>query len=476
LKLTFNSKISIVFLLLTITLSQSAFGEIDEDVIIEDIIVNKFTIYLICTDPILDEETEIKKYKVKIAEDEDFESVDITDKSDKICDGETLNSIDISSLEEDTDYFIKLTVKTNDDGKSVEIDEFTTLETEHFEVELEESLSITDEIIAVQIQQFEIILTETLSLSDMIIVIHVESTDSFVKTLTNSMSISDVIIVLVNSQQVESNGGGDSDYKWRSMPTFGMDNNILYKQIVENGLIVNERQITITDNFHMEYPMQELETGELHTLTAKAFSERGLKMVEFMFGVPEVGKHYKAEATVEIWLDHIDPLIIINQKANIIRDDVMALTTDVKCNQQDPTMCESITVFLMFNESPLSTVFSIQAIDLAGRNIITTLNHGIDVTGESLNPPKTDYMAQGKNGLVLMIQQDNQLWIDPNEILYTKNSAESWIRVSPVKMPIVQDDWKVEERHISYWKEKLLYEAAKAKYSVFDSAKIQKGG
>ena len=444
-----KSKIIILFLLLTITFSQSAFGEIDEDVIIEDIIVNKFTIYLICTDPVLTEETEIKKYKVKIAEDEDFESVDITDKSDKICDGETLTSIDISSLEEDTDYFIKLTVKTNDDGKSVEIDEFTTLVTEQFEVELEESLSITDEIIAVEIQQFEIILIETLS-------------------------ISDVIIVLVNSQQVENNGGGDSDHKWRTMPTFGMDHTILGKQMVENGLIVNEKQITITDNFHTKYPMQELETGVLHTLTATAFSERGLKVVEFMFGIPEVGKHYEAEATIEVWLDHTDPVIVINQKDNLIRDDVVVLKRDAKCNQQDPTMCESIMISITFNESPLTTVFAIQAIDLVGRNIITTLNHGIDVTGESLNPPKTDYMAQGKNGLVLITEQDNQLWIDPNQILYTKNSAESWILVTPIKMPVVQDDWKVEDRYISYWKEKLLYEEAKAKYGVFDSSKIQK--
>jgi len=153
----------------------------------------------------------------------------------------------------------------------------------------------------------------------------------------------------------------------------------------------------------------------------------------------------------------------------------MALKRDVKCNQKDPTMCESVMVFLTFNESPLTTIFAIQAIDLAGRNIISTLNDGIDVTGESLNPPKTDYMAQGKNGLVLMTQQDkkNELWIDPNEILYTKNSFDSWMRLSPVDVPNPIDDWKVEERHISYWKEKMLYEEAKAKYNIFDSTKIQ---
>ena len=448
---------AILLFLALLVFSQSAFAAMPQDVIINSITVNSLTIDLVCKDPKVTGSTAITGYRLDIDDSALFDSINISDSAPQICDEVTLNSINISPLAENTLYNLRLTVSTNNAGDSIDTDVFTTLGTtevtltesmtisdlvidnivSHFEVTLIdslsiidqvtnnttsvfeiiliESISITDEIIITQIQEFEIVLTETLSISGVLIIGHMASIQD---TLTNSMSMSDAIIVLVNSQQ-QSNGGGDSDHKWRTMPTFGMDHTILGKQMVENGLVVNERQITITDNFHMTYPIQELETGLLHTLTAKSFSPRGLKMVEFMFGIPEVGKHYEAEATVEIWLDRTNPSIIINQKDNLIKDDVIALKRDARCNQKDPTMCESVTVFLTFNESPLTTVFAIQAIDLASRNIITTLNHGIDVTGESLNPPKTDYMAQGKNGLVLMTQQDkkNELWIDPNEIL-----------------------------------------------------------
>ncbi len=494
----------IILLFLTfLFFSQSAFGAMPQDVTIDSITVNTLTLDLVCTDPKVTGSTVIIGYRLDIDDSILFDSINIIDETTKTCDGVTLNPIDISSLAENTLYNLRLTVSTNNEGDSVDTDIFTALSApqtfeitltdsilisdgitivSHFKITLTDSISITDSVIIVHTptpQVFVINLTDSISIIDFVVIVHIPASGSpFEITITDSISITDSVTVLLNGEpiggpQVKS-GGGDSDHKWRTMPTFGKDHTILGKQIVENGLIINKQFITITDNFHTEYTKQELETGLLNTMTVKAFSPRGLKMVEFMFGVPELGKHYMAETTVEIWLDDRDPLIIINQKDNLIRDDVMALKKDVRCNNKDPTMCESIIMFFTFNESPLSSVFAIQAIDLVGRNIITTLNEGIDVTGESLNPPKIEYKADGKNGLVLMTQQDkqNELWIDPNEILYTKNSAESWIRISPVKIPIVQDDWKVEERHISYWKEKMLYEEAKAKY-VFDSSKIQ---
>jgi len=117
-----------VFLLLIITFSQTAFGEIDEDVIIEDIIVNPTTIDLICTDPEVTGSTIITGYRVDIDDSEFFDSINIIDVTPKTCDEITLNSISISSLSSDTDYNLRLTVLTNNAGDSIETDTFTTLD------------------------------------------------------------------------------------------------------------------------------------------------------------------------------------------------------------------------------------------------------------------------------------------------------------------------------------------------------------
>lgn len=368
-----------------------------------------------------------------------------------------------------------------------------TLEPLTFDVILIESLSVTDEIIIVHVPAslvLEVTLVESLSLSDEIIVVHTPATGTSFETLTNSMSISDVIIVLLNGEpvgeiQVVTSGGGDSDHKWRTKPTFGKDHDNI-KQIVTDGFILNDARITITDNFHTSYPLIELETGVKYKMSAKAYSPRGLKLIEFMFGIPEVGKAYEAEATIEVWLKSNNyPLAhnvtyfpvdkVINQKDNIINDDVVAAYTNDKCNNVDTMICQTVMVFLRFNETPLNNVFGIKAIDEAGRYIITAFNDGIRVNGESLNPPKKEFMAYGKLGLLEMTQVDkkNNIWTSPYGINYTRNNVNSWIQITPSEFPIVIDDWNVDTRMASYWDEMILLEQAKAKF-VFDSSKIQK--
>ena len=368
-----------------------------------------------------------------------------------------------------------------------------TLEPLAFDVILIESLSVTDEIIVVHVPAslvLEITLVESLSVSDEIIIVHTPATGTSFKTLTNSISISDTIIVLLNGEpvgeiQVVTSGGGDSDHKWRTKPTFGKDHDNI-KQIVVDGFILNGERITITDNFYTSYPIIELETGIKYKMSAKAYSPKGLKIVEFLFGMPEVGKAHEAEATIEVWLKSDNyPLAhnvtyfpvdkVINQKDNIINDDVVAAYTNDKCNNVDTMICQTVMVFLRFNETPLNNVFGIKAIDEAGRYIITAFNDGIRVNGESFNPPKKEFMAYGKLGLLEMTQVDkkNNVWTSPYGINYTRNNVNSWIQITPSEFPIVIDDWNVDTRMASYWNDMILLEQTKAKL-VFDSSKIQK--
>jgi len=122
--LLLNSKISILFLLLTITFSQSAFAAMPQDVIINSITVNALTIDLVCKDPKVTGSTVITGYTVDIDDSALFDSINISDSSPQTCDEVTLNSINISPLAENTLYNLRLTVSTNNAGDSVDTDVF----------------------------------------------------------------------------------------------------------------------------------------------------------------------------------------------------------------------------------------------------------------------------------------------------------------------------------------------------------------
>ena len=232
--------------------------------------------------------------------------------------------------------------------------------------------------------------------------------------------------------------------------------------------------------------MIELQTGIKYEMSAKAYSPRGLKIVEFMFGVPEVGKTHLAEASVAVWLGnnnypwqnnvtYYPAEYIIYQKDKIISDDIVTMWKEDKCNDTMVTICQTVLIFLRFNETPLHDVFGIKAIDQVGRYIITSFNEGIKIDGESFNPPKKDFMPYGRLGLIEMTQIDkkNDIWTSPYAINYTRNDVGSWFQLTPTPFPIIHDNWKVDTRMASYWDDKILLEQIKAKY-VFDSSKIQK--
>lgn len=503
-----------LIVILMIGFTPSVFGNIKTDVIIDSITVNQSTIDLVCTNPELKGQTVITGYTVDLDNSAIFDSIEITDTTTKTCDGVTTNSINISSLTEDILYNLRLTVSTNNAGDSIDIDTFTTLSPpqtfeitltdsisisdsvtiiSHFKITLTDSISITDSVSVVHTpapQVFEITLTDSISITDSIVVVHIPASGSpFKITLTDSISITDSVTILLNGEPIGEpqvkRGGGSGDSKWKTKPTFGRDHDNL-RQFVTDGFILNGEKITITDNFHTKYPLIELETGVKYKMSAKAYSTRGLKVVEFMFGIPEIGKAYEAETSIEVWLNSENyPSInnvtyypvdkVITQKDSIINDNVVSFYKNDECNEIDPMMCKTVVVFLSFNEAPLNKVFGIKAIDQTGRYIITTFNDGIMVDGESLNAPKKDFMAYGKLGLLEMTQTDKKsdMWVSPYGLNYTKNSSGSWIQLTYDEILRPQDDWMVDTRMVSYWNDMILLEQVKARL-VFDSSEIQK--
>lgn len=321
-----------------------------------------------------------------------------------------------------------------------------------FEVTLDESIGFIDSIGITHTSvgsTLEVTLIESIGFSDVVdmtLIQSIQSSDKMV-TLTETLLISVTLTVngIVMEPEPEpevvkkkKGGGGNDEHKTR--PTFGRDHNT-FRQFVTDGFILNDHKITITDNFHTKYPMQYLEIGVKYKMEAKAYSSKGLKVVEFMFGIPEVGKSHEAQASVEVWLDGSrgNPTFLnqylgveINQKYNIIADVKSTMSRDVKCSESNKIMCEAVAIYITFAESPTNEIFGVKAIDKSGRWIITTFNDGIEFSGLSQNKLETAFMPYKKEGLVnmVLIDKKDNIWISPYGQNYTRNSVGSWFQLT----------------------------------------------
>jgi len=235
-----------------------------------------------------------------------------------------------------------------------------------------------------------------------------------------------------------TSNGGDDDHN--SRPTFGMDHK-RNEPRVDTGLAINGMPYPILDNFHTDMPFVAIHIGEIQNFTAKVYAPHSLKIMEFLFGIPEQGSWNEAEASIEI---------LTNYNGDALGEDITQSLTSpiinatslqysiskVKCLPSDNTEpCYRVSLEFSFLERPLGNVVALQAIDESRKNQISYFNDGLDITGESLNPPVTQEIISDikYNGLqtIQRIDKVNDVWVtlDKSEpvLTYQQNDHGTFI-------------------------------------------------
>jgi len=278
-----------------------------------------------------------------------------------------------------------------------------------------------------------------------------------------------------------TSGGGSDASEYLSKPTFGLDHKTGIVQ-VEGGFIANGKIFDVTDNWHTDFEKQAVLVGQTNTFSAKAHADHVINIIEFMFGIPEVGLAHMAEATIEVTIDRDQNVVSVRviQNGNLIDPDtVTATATMVSCKSGDTDKkCYFITVSGVFNEALMNDVFALKGIDFLRHFHITYLNEGFTIFGNSINPATTLLIAanvKGGDGLMQVTQIDkiNDMWVDDSGIEYERNSFDSFIQTT-VEHPVRDDPMvKVMTRLNSNFEAMKQYESDKAT-AIFDSSLIQK--
>ena len=237
----------------------------------------------------------------------------------------------------------------------------------------------------------------------------------------------------------KSSGGGSDDNAHKTRPTFGLDHNT-FKQIVDDGFTFNAKSFQIIDNFHTPFEAQTVKIGTTNTFSAKVYADKGLQVQEFLFGIPQVGAADKAELGIEVFYNYtggVEEIKVIQDTPIVDVDSLIVTHQKSKCQSSDTEeKCDTTYLSMRFLEPLQDDVMAIKAIDYQNRYQITYLNDGFDISGDSLNPMNTKYIASPERyeGLVEITQtaKYSNLWESEDGKLFESNDHESfkWINQS----------------------------------------------
>jgi len=296
-----------------------------------------------------------------------------------------------------------------------------------------------------------------------------------------SWAIENVAIGLDNGCAVpetepETTGGGDN--QWDTRPSFGISHETRQDQIVENGFSFNSEYFTLTDNHWTDFPEQSVDIGTINSFSATVWADKGLKIQEFLFGIPNVGESHLAEVGVEIWYDingEIEDVVVV-QNSHVIDADTITVSHEMtKClSTEEEANCDTTTVSMVFMEPLMDKVMAIKAIDWKNRDQRTYLNDGFDISGESLNPMLAKMIPSSirDEGLlkVTQVAKYSPYWVTDDHRIFEMNSFGSFKQINQ-SFERFQDAGTAYTRMHSGFGGIIAYEQDRA-LEIFDSSSL----
>ena len=297
----------------------------------------------------------------------------------------------------------------------------------------------------------------------------------------NTTYASRTLTIVGPEQEQENDGGGSGDRKWMTKPTFGRNwENTL--QLVDDGVLFNRYSIQVTDNWHTDFIKQVVVVGSPNVAGMKVYSDYDIKWVEFAFDIPGVGYEHQAGARIVVPIDWqtdkiIDEDVYVQQSTKLIDvSSVRVFQGETECSKLlKDRMCDTFFVQFKFLERPEFDVFAVKAVDEKNRVTTTYLNEGIEVNGESLNPPEIILVASPDRfhrGLVELTQIGDKFentWQSEDGYIYQMNQFGTFVIVDMPELEKRVDNGEPKTRNHSAFNDLKSYEEQRAKYAHWNA-------
>jgi len=207
--------------------------------------------------------------------------------------------------------------------------------------------------------------------------------------------------------------------------TLGVDSK--GNRIVSNGLSYNGFSADV-ERYYTPYPLITVNVGDTNKADFKIYDSLGPKNIRHFalaFGLDKDQLISQSKAMIELdfYFDGTK-VTTVTDPENVL-DQVIVNTNVVSCSDDNELECFNVTIYHTFR-APLD--FNIVATDIwnTKRNSWQNYyNHGIEVVGESLNPPK-EYNGFNKGQIYHLTEISKTVAIDDNGNTWTLE-YEQWI-------------------------------------------------
>ncbi len=209
--------------------------------------------------------------------------------------------------------------------------------------------------------------------------------------------------------------GSGNDYA----PTLGTDR--YGNNYVDNGFTFNDF-VTNVDDFKTHMPLQTLQVGQLNTVVLKIYDNRGaskIEHVELAFGLGYDQFASQSQSKI-IWKQNVKGDQIILEK------DTDNLLMDVGATGKADGKIMEITFNFAFREPMDKSKIGLVVWDQDKHSRTVYFNDGIEVVGQSLNPPKIVTILDEKGYPVKITMTGKNEGVDEFGNIWTHNSP--WIK------------------------------------------------
>jgi len=209
-----------------------------------------------------------------------------------------------------------------------------------------------------------------------------------------------------------SAGGGSGCDKECEEPTLGVNSD--GRRLVENGFTYNGKPIDV-ERFFTSYPLIKVNVGMQNTAVFKIYDNYGpdnIRHFDLAFGLASGQIMGTSNAMIQ-WdksFDGIETVTLVDPH-NVL-DNVRVETSEGKCRTDSSTDdCLIVTVYHKFRAPLESDIVATNVWDQNRNAWQNYYNHGVNVEGESLNPPN-EYVGIYKGNLIHLIEIGKNIAVD----------------------------------------------------------------
>jgi len=183
-----------------------------------------------------------------------------------------------------------------------------------------------------------------------------------------------------------TNGSGcDGDCQ---EPTLGVLND--GRRVVDNGFTYNGNSVDV-ERFFTPYPLITVDVGKQNKAEFKIYENLGpenIRHFSFAFGLDKDQIISESKAMIELDIDFDGTETVTVTDPENALENVRVKTSHVSCDGDERVSCLGVTIHHTFRAPLDFNIVATDVWDTKRSSWQNYYNHGIEVVGESLNPPK----------------------------------------------------------------------------------------